>query len=122
MNIEERVENVEKRVERGENRTKLIEQAILQMKDLVVSHEGRLDDFSRSIGESREDFNFKLNAVIDLQLENSTGLRESRISNEELRESITELRESINELKISSTELRRASESQLTRIEKLESK
>jgi hypothetical protein len=122
MNIEDRVAKVEKRVDRGENRTKLIEQAILQMKDLVIGHEKRLDDFSKSIRESREDFNFKLNAVIDLQLENGAGLRESRISNKELRESITDLRESINELKESSMELRRASESQLSRIEKLESK
>lgn len=119
MNIEERVTKTEKRIDRGENRTKMIEQAILQMKDLVIRHEERLDDFSQTIRESREDFNFKLNAAIDLQMENEVGLRETR---KELKESINELRESIGELKESTTELRRASESQLTRIEKLESK
>lgn len=101
MEIEARVEKVEKRVERGEKRTKLIEQAILQMKDLVISHETRLDDFSQSIRESREDFNFKLNALIDLQLENEIGIRE-----------LTE----------STKALDHASRSQLTRIEQLENK
>jgi len=84
MEIEDRVEKVEKRVDRGEKRTKLIEQAILQMKDLVISHETRLDDFSQSIRESREDFNFKLNALIDLQLENEIGIRELRESSKAL--------------------------------------
>jgi len=78
MDIEGGVEKVEKRVSCDENRTKLIEQAILQMKDLVVSHEGRLDDFSKSVRESREDFNFKLNALIDLQLKNEVDRRELR--------------------------------------------
>lgn len=117
MNIEERVDKIEKRVDSGENRTKLIEQAILQMKDLVIRHEERLDnhnerldshdDFSKSIRESREDFNFKLNAVIDLQLENEVGLRKLKASSEKEWGAVKELR--------------RASESQLTRIEKLES-
>ncbi len=50
MNIEERVSKAEKRIERGENRTNLIEQAILQLKDLVINHEERLDDFSNQSG------------------------------------------------------------------------
>lgn len=120
MDVEDRVEKIEKRVDRGENRTELIEQAILQMKNLVIRHEERLDDFSESIRESREEFNFKINAVIDLQLENEVGTRELRESIKELRVSTKELKESTKELKESTTQLRRASQSQLTRIEKLE--
>ena len=76
-----------------EERVKLIEEAILLMKDLLVSHNGRLDDYHKAIRESREDFDFKMNALIDAQMKN-----ESEIA-----------------------ELKDASRSQLTRIEKLES-
>ncbi len=74
MDVEGRVTKSQKNASIGENRTNLIEHAILQMKDLVISHEERFDDFSKSIRESREDFNFKLNALIDLQLENEVGI------------------------------------------------
>ena len=76
-----------------EERVKLIEEAILLMKDLLVNHNGRLDDYHKAIRESREDFDFKMNALIDAQMKN-----ESEIA-----------------------ELKDASRSQLTRIEKLES-
>ena len=136
MNIDERVEKVEKRLGRGENRTKLIETAILQMKDLVVSHDNRLEEYWKTFRESREDFNFKLNALIELQLENESGIRELRASTKELKESSTQQRESINELRESSTrqresiselrestmDLRIASQAHLNRIEKLEGK
>jgi len=41
--IEERVSKVEKRVDRGEDRTELIEQAIIQVRDLVIGHDERLE-------------------------------------------------------------------------------
>lgn len=113
MNIDERVSKVEKRVDPGEDRTKLIEQAIIQMRDLVISHDERMEDYFRALRESREDFNFKLNAVIAAQLENEAGIRE-------LRESTKELQETTKELRESTKELRDASRSQLTRIENLE--
>jgi len=106
MNSEERVTEVEKRIDRGENRTDLIEQAILQMKDLVIRHEERLDDFHKALRESREDFEFKLNALIDAQLKNET--------------EISELKEVSKSLEKTSKSLEEASKSQLTRIERLE--
>lgn len=111
------MEKIEKRVDRGETRTKLLEQAILQMKELLIRHEERLDETTKSATQDHEDFTFKLNALIELQSQNE---REFRTSNKELSSSIRELRLSIKELVDSSTELRRASESQLTRIENLE--
>ncbi len=76
--------------------------------------------------ESREDFNFKLNALIDLQLENEVGIRELKTSSvkeweaiKELRQSSTELRRASEKLRRASEELRQASQSQLTRIENL---
>jgi hypothetical protein len=58
-----------------EKRVKLIEEAIMMMKDLIIRHDERLDDFDLKINEtrkemleSREDFNFKLNALIDSQI------------------------------------------------------
>ncbi len=79
--------SIEKRVDR-------VEEAILIMKDLLVRHDERFDDYFRALHESREDFNFKLNALIDAQMRNETGIRE----------------------------LKEASESQLQRIEKLENR
>ena len=136
MEIDERLEKVEKRVDRGERRTNLIETAIIQMKDLIVSHDDRLEEYWKLFRESREDFNFKLNAIIEIQLENESGIRELRSATKELkessiqqRESIRELRESsslqresLSELRESTKDLRIASQGQLKRIEKLESK
>jgi hypothetical protein len=58
-----------------EKRVKLIKEAIRMMKDLIIRHDERLDDFDLKINEtrkemleSREDFNFKLNALIDSQI------------------------------------------------------
>lgn len=88
-----------------EERVTKIEEAILLMKDLLVSHDQRLedyfhalresrDDFNSTLRESREDFNFKMNALIDAQIKNEAAIRE----------------------------LKEASRSQLNRIEKLENK
>ena len=99
----------------NEERFKKIEEAILLMKELVVRHEDRIDehakklddhdkklsDFYKAMEVSREDFNFKLNALIDAQMRNEVD---------------------IAELKESSKELNEASKSQLKRIEKLENK
>jgi uridine kinase len=60
-----------------------IEEAIIIMRDLLVNHEDRLDghgqrldDYYKAMRESREDFNFKLNALINLQMNNEIGIRE----------------------------------------------
>ncbi len=85
------------------------------MKDILVIHGERLDDYYAKMHASREDFEFKMNALIDAQIKN-----ESEIS--EMKHSITEVKESIIELRIASEELRSASQSQLTRIENLENR
>ncbi len=92
----------------NEERFKKIEEAILLMKELVVRHEDRIDghdkklsDFYKAMEVSREDFNFKLNALIDAQIRNETDIAELRVSSKELNE---------------------ASKSQLKRIENLENK
>ena len=84
-----------------EKRVETVEEAILIMKDLLVSHDERLEDYFRVLHESREDFNFKLNALIDAQIRNETEI-------DKVKESIEKLSE--------------ASQSQLHRIEKLENK
>jgi len=93
--------NVEERVGR-------VEEAILIMKDLLVSHNERLDDYFTALNrervereESRRDFDFKMNALIGSQMLNETEIRE--------------VKDSINGLK-------EASKSQLGRIENLENK
>ena len=59
-----------------EKRVETVEEAILIMKDLLVSHDERLEDYFRALHESREDFNFKLNALIDAQMRNEVGIQE----------------------------------------------
>jgi len=82
-----------------EERLKQIEKAVLLMQELVLSHEDRLDTFRDDMRLAREDFEFKLNALIDAQIKNEEGF--------------TSLRTSI-------AELRDESKSQLSRIERLE--
>ena len=53
-----------------------IEEAILIMKDLLVSHNDRLDDYYKALEDSREDFEFKMNALIDSQMRNESEIRE----------------------------------------------
>lgn len=86
--------SIEKRMDR-------VEEAILIMKDLLVSHDERLEDYFRVLRESREDFNFKLNALIDAQIRNET---------------------EIDKVKQSIEKLSEVSQLQLQRIEKLESR
>ena len=63
MNIESRVGNIEKAIE--------------IMKNLLVSHDERLENYFDALNrerqereESRRDFDFKLNALIDAQIRN----------------------------------------------------
>ncbi len=90
----------------NEERFRRIEEATLMMKDLIVRHEDRLDNQQESLSNhylflekereereaSRRDFEFKLNALIDAQMQNEIGIRQ----------------------------LKEASQSHLQRIEKLE--
>ncbi len=90
----------------NEERFRRIEEATLMMEDLLVRHEERLDaqdqkldnhhqkldEFYKAMETSREDFEFKLNALIDAQMQNEIGIRQ----------------------------LKEASQSHLQRIEKLE--
>lgn len=84
-----------------EERVDRVEEAILIMKDLLVSHNERLESYFFALEnerhareESRIDFDFKLNALIDAQIRNEAEI----------------------------AELKDASKSQLGRIEKLENK
>lgn len=110
-----------------ENRMDRVEGAIIAIKELLANHDQRLDSQRSSFEESRKDFEFKWNALIDAQLQNETEIRELRTSINELRFGIGELRsgavtfsESLTELKESTLRLRDASASQLKRIERLE--
>ena len=53
-----------------ESRVAKIEDAIGIMKDLLVSHNERLEDYFNALNESRRDFEFKINALIDSQIRN----------------------------------------------------
>jgi uncharacterized protein with FMN-binding domain len=61
--------NLESRVDR-------IEEAILIMKDLLVSHDERLEKYFNAMNESRQDFDFKMNALIDAQIRNQDEISE----------------------------------------------
>ncbi len=91
-----------------ELRVDRIEEAILIMKELLVSQGGRLDNYYQAMKQSREDFDFKLNALVDAQIRNEL--------------EIAEVKEGILELRKSTTDLKESSKSQLTRIEYLENK
>ena len=90
----------------AEDRVNRMEDVIVLLKDLIVRHEERLDTFDVDFERSRRDFEFKMNALIDSQIRNEADL--------------AELKQSAIELKESSIALREASQSQLTRIERLE--
>ncbi len=98
-----------------EQRVDMVEDAISIMKTLLVSHDERLEDYFKALNEFREEFQFKMNAVVDAQIKNEVEITE-------VKESIIEVKESIIELRKSTTELRIASQFQLKRIENLESK
>lgn len=58
-----------------EERIKRVEEDILIMKDAIVNHSEMLEDFFKALRESREDFDFKLNALIDTQIRNENDIR-----------------------------------------------
>ena len=84
-----------------EERFRKLEEAILLMKDLVIRPEQRLDENQIQSKATREDFEFKLNALIDSQIRTES--------------EIIETKEPI-------IELRNVSQSYLQRIENLEKK
>lgn len=57
-------------------RIKRVEDAIMIIKDSIVNHGEQLEDYFRALRESREDFEFKLNALIDAQMRNEVGIAE----------------------------------------------
>ncbi|MCY7346964.1 MAG: hypothetical protein LH614_12185 [Pyrinomonadaceae bacterium] len=59
-----------------ENRMSVVEEAILIMKDLLVSHDERLEKYFYALNESRQDFDFKMNALIDAQIRNQDEIGE----------------------------------------------
>lgn len=99
----------------AEKRIKLIEEVLVVLKNLAVNHDERLESHHKRLEnfhealeterrerkESREDFEFKLNALIDSQIRNEVEFKE-------IKESIIELR--------------KTAESTLKRVEKLENK
>ncbi len=59
-----------------ENRVDRIEEAILTMKDLLVSHDERLEKYFFALNKTRQDFDFKINALIDSQIRNQDEIGE----------------------------------------------
>ncbi|MGH9947299.1 MAG: hypothetical protein ACRD6X_08880 [Pyrinomonadaceae bacterium] len=63
---------IEERVDRVEN-------AIVIIKDLLLRHDERMDNFDLGMRQSREEFEFKMNALIDSQIKTEAeiiGLKE----------------------------------------------
>ena len=60
----------------AEHRLTKVEEAIEIMKSLLVSHDERLEDYYKAMEESRRDFEFKMNALIDSQIRTEAELRE----------------------------------------------
>ena len=61
-----------------EERVSRIEKAMVLMQELIVRHEERIDTFDVNFNRSREDFEFKMNALIDAQLKNETEIEKLR--------------------------------------------
>jgi hypothetical protein len=59
-----------------ENKVDRIEEAILIMKDLLVNRDERLEKYFHASNESRQDFDFKMNALIDSQIRNQDEIGE----------------------------------------------
>ena len=59
-----------------ENRMTVVEEAVIELKKLVVSHDERLEDYYKAMEESRRDFDFKMNALIDSQIRTEAEIRE----------------------------------------------
>lgn len=59
-----------------EDRMTVVEEAVIELKKLVVSHDERLEDYYKALEESRRDFEFKMNALIDSQIRTEAEIRE----------------------------------------------
>jgi len=59
-----------------EDRGSRVEEAILIMKDLLVSHDERLENYFNALNESRQDFDFKISALVDAQIRNQDEIGE----------------------------------------------
>ncbi|HEX8247435.1 MAG TPA: hypothetical protein VF599_04565 [Pyrinomonadaceae bacterium] len=91
-----------------EHRLTKVEEAIEIMKTLLVSHDERLEDYYKLTEESRRDFDFKLNTLIDAQIKNEAAIKEVKDSIAEVKDSIVEVKDSIVEVKYSIVELRKS--------------
>lgn len=89
-----------------EQRLTKVEEAVEIMKTLLISHDERLEDYYKAMEESRSDFDFKLNALIDAQIKNEAEIKQVKDSIVEVKDSIVEVKDSIIELRISTTELK----------------
>ena len=110
-----------------EERIKRVEEAIVIMKNLILRYDERMDTFGERLvtfdeemKKSREDFEFKMNAVVDAQIRNDEQIAKLNISTSNLEISTSKLEISTSKLEISSRQLEVASRSQLGRIETLE--
>jgi predicted HicB family RNase H-like nuclease len=59
-----------------ENRMTTVEEAVIELKKLVISHDDRLEDYYKALEESRREFEFKMNALIDSQIRTEAEIRE----------------------------------------------
>ena len=105
-----------------ENRITVVEEAVIELRKLVISHDERLEDYYKLLEESRRDFDFKINILIDAQIKNETEIREVKESIIEVKESIIELRKSTTELRKSTEDLKETSKHTLERLDRLERK
>src|SRR3712207_3723645 len=103
-----------------EGRLTRVEEAIEIMKTLLISHDERLEDYYKLLEESRREFDFKMNALIDSQIKTEMELREVKESIVEVKESIVEVKVSIVEMKESINGLKETSASTLKRLDRLE--
>ncbi|HEY0049595.1 MAG TPA: hypothetical protein VGB68_09940 [Pyrinomonadaceae bacterium] len=58
-----------------ENRMTAVEKAVLTLEKLIISHDERLEDYYKALEESRRDFEFKMNALIDSQIRTEAEIR-----------------------------------------------
>ena len=94
-----------------ENRVSVVEEAVLIMKDLLVSHDERLESYFNALNESRQDFAFKLDAE----------RREREESRKDFEFKLNALIDAQIRNQDEISKLKEASQSVLTRVEKLES-
>ncbi|HEX8736780.1 MAG TPA: hypothetical protein VF721_15720 [Pyrinomonadaceae bacterium] len=81
-----------------ENRMTVVEEAVIELKKLVISHDQRLEDYYKAMEESRRDFEFKMNALIDSQIRTEAEIRELRESTNDLKETSKDTLERLDRL------------------------